>query len=160
MREGRNVLVESARIARGKAESLSEFKAEEYDALIMPGGFGAAKNLCDFAAKGADFAVIPELEKALKRMNELGKPIGAMCIAPVILARIFKGCEVTVGAKGRESGIIERIGSIHAEKGHAELAIDRKYKLVTTPCYMLDADIVQIAEGTNNLVKAVIDLCV
>jgi enhancing lycopene biosynthesis protein 2 len=156
--ERRNVLAESARIARGKAKPLTDFNAEEYDALIMPGGFGAAKNLCNFAFKGADYTALPELEKALKHMHELGKPIGAMCIAPVILAKVFRGCEVTVGNAGGESAIIEQNGSKHAVKNHAELAIDSKYRLVTTPCYMLDADITQIAAGAENLVKALIKM--
>lgn len=156
--EKRNVLAESARIARGKAKPLADFNADEYDALIMPGGFGAAKNLCNFAVKGASYTALPELEKALKRMNELGKPIGAMCIAPVILAKVFKGCAVTVGAEGDEAAIVEQIGSKHVAKSHAELVIDRKYRIVTTPCYMLDADITQIAAGAENIVNALIEM--
>lgn len=156
--EKRNVLVESARIARGKALPLDQFNPEQYDALIIPGGFGAAKNLCNFASQGAAFTVIPQLEKVLKHMNRLGKPIGAICIAPVILAKVFPGSQVTVGTKGQASDIIEQIGSIHTETTHAQIVIDHQNKLVSTPCYMLDADITQIAQGTSKLVEAIIKL--
>ena len=156
--EKRNVLVESARIARGKALPLDQFNPEQYDALIIPGGFGAAKNLCNFVSQGAAFTVIPQLEKALKHMNRLGKPIGAICIAPVILAKVFPGSQVTVGTKGQASEIIEQIGSIHTETTHAQIVIDHQNKLVSTPCYMLDADITQIAQGTSKLVEAIIKL--
>ena len=153
MPEKRNVLVESARIARGKIIPLSQFDASRVDALIFPGGFGAAKNLCDWAFKGDDCQVNPDVEKAVKAMFQMKKPIGAMCIAPVILAKLFSDTNLTTG-KDRSSGdFIRKTGNTYTETSHGEVVIDKEKKLFTTPCYMLDANIVQIAEGTENLVR-------
>ena len=93
MNESRNVLVESARIARGNIKALSEFNGKDFDAIIFPGGFGAAKNLSTFAFDGSNCQVNSDVEAAIKEMISLGKPVGALCIAPVILARILFGCE-------------------------------------------------------------------
>jgi len=158
MQENRNVLVESARIARGKIKPLSEFKAVDYDALIFPGGFGAAKNLSTLAFKGADCSVNTDVEKAVIDMVEHKKPIGALCIAPAVIARILKGANVTIGNDEATIGTIETMGGKHQVKGHGEVTIDENYKLVTTPCYMLDASISQIAEGAENVVKTIIEL--
>ncbi|MDR1055492.1 MAG: isoprenoid biosynthesis glyoxalase ElbB [Prevotellaceae bacterium] len=154
--EQRNVLLESARIARRQAKPLSQFIASEYDAMVFPGGFGAAKNLCDYAFKGAGCTVNAEVEKAVKDMHAAGKPIGAMCIAPVILARIFRGSEVTVGAAGNDAANIEKMDARHVVTTHGEVVVDKSHKLYTTPCYMLDATIVQIAQGTENLINAML----
>lgn len=156
--ERRNVLVESARIARGKIKPLADFRTEEYDAIVLPGGFGVAKNLSNFAFKGAEYTVLPELEKILKQMHQLNKPIGAMCISPILLAKVFGNCDVTVGIPCNAAEAIEKVGANHIITNHAEVVIDKKNKLVTTPCYMLDADIVQIADGTTNLIKALDEL--
>lgn len=158
MPEKRNVLVESARIARKNAKPLGELNAANYDAIVLPGGFGAAKNLCNFAFEGENYTVIPELEKVLLKANELNKPIGAMCIAPVILAKVFKGSKVTVGQPCDASAAIEKTGSQHVNTTHAQTVTDEKYKLVTTPCYMLDADIAQIYQGATNLIKELLKL--
>ena len=156
MAEKRNVLVESARIARGKIKPLSAFNATDYDALIFPGGFGAAKNLCNWAVKGDDCTVNPEVEKAIKAMFEAGKPIGAMCIAPVILAKLFQGTNLTTGQDPASQGFIEKMGNKYTRTTHAEVVADNIRKIFTTPCYMLDASISQIAQGTENLVNAMI----
>jgi len=158
MDETRNVLVESARIARGQIQPLSAFNPTDFDALIFPGGFGAAKNLSSFAFEGAQLKVNPDVEKALKDMSAAGKPIGALCISPVILARVFDNAEITIGQDPGTAGAIEQLGAKHVTTGHGEVVIDKKYKLVTTPCYMLDANIVQIGEGADNVVKALLDL--
>jgi enhancing lycopene biosynthesis protein 2 len=97
MNETRNVLVESARLARGKIKALTEFSAENFDALIFPGGYGAAKNLSNFALKGADCKVNIQVEKVVQDMVKLKKPVGALCIAPVLMARIMAGPELTIG---------------------------------------------------------------
>jgi len=154
MPETRNVLVESARIARGKANDLSEFKAEDYDALILPGGFGVAKNLSDFAFKGADCKINAEVENAVKTMAEQNKPIGALCISPVIVVKILEKAEVTIGTEAQMVSAIEKMGGSHKETTHGEVVKDEKYNLYTTPCYMLDATIVDIADGAMNIVKA------
>lgn len=158
LHEQRNVLVESARIVRGEIKPLSDFNADEYDALVLPGGFGAVKNLCDYAFKGEDYAVLPELEEALVQMHRLKKPIGAMCIAPILLARVFKGCEVTLGPPGKAADAAEHAGANHRVSNHTEVVVDKRNKLATTPGYMLDADIVQIADGATNLINVLVAL--
>ena len=153
MAEKRNVLVESARIARGNIKPLALFRATDFDALIFPGGFGAAKNLCDWAFSGDSCHVNPEVEKAVKAMFEAGKPVGAMCIAPVILARLFKGTKLTTGHDPASAGFIEKTGNRAVVATHGEVIVDPVRKLFTTPCYMLDATISQIAEGTGNIIR-------
>jgi enhancing lycopene biosynthesis protein 2 len=153
VQEKRNILAESARIARRKALPLSELKLEKFDAIIFPGGYGVAKNLSDFAYKGENYSVIPEVEKVLLKAYELKKPIGAMCISPILLAKVFKGCKITLGAVNDASKAVEKNGAKHVVTNHGETVVDEKYKLVSTPAYMLDANIEQIAESADNLVK-------
>ena len=153
MPEKRNVLVESARIARGKIKSLTLFKAEAFDAIILPGGYGAAKNLCTWAFEGDGCRVNSDVEKAMMGMYDLKKPIGAMCISPVIMGKLFPGTNLTTGDDKSSADFIKKMGSEYTKTVHGEVVIDKTKKLFTTPCYMLDADIVQIAEGTENLVK-------
>jgi len=153
MHEKRNVLVESARIARGNIKSLSQFKAGLFDAIVLPGGFGVAKNLCTWAFEGDDCSVNPDVEKAIKELYAAKKPIGAMCIAPVILGKLFPGTNLTTGDDKASADFIKRMGSDYTKATHGEVIIDKSRKIFTTPCYMLDADIVQIAEGTENLIK-------
>lgn len=159
MDENRNVLIESARIARGNIKSLKEFSADQYDALILPGGFGAAKNLSTFAFDGVNCKVDPNVEKALKDMLSADKPIGALCISPVILAKVIgNGVELTIGQDTGTIEAIEKLGAAHKKTMHGEVVVDKNYKIATTPCYMLDAGIEQIADGANNIVKALLDL--
>ncbi len=158
MPEKRNVLVESARIARGKIRELSEYKADDFDALIFPGGFGVAKNLSDFAFKGAGQMVLPEVERVIKETVTAGKPIGALCISPVIVAKVLEGVEVTIGSDKATAEAIEAMGSHHKQTAHGEVVLDPKYKVATTPCYMLDATILHIADGANNVVKVIFDM--
>ncbi|MEI6696053.1 MAG: isoprenoid biosynthesis glyoxalase ElbB [Bacteroidota bacterium] len=152
--EKRNVLVESARIARGKILALSSFDNTHFDALIFPGGFGCAKNLCTFAFDAADCTVNKDVEKAVKDMVSANKPIGALCIAPVILAKIVKNIALTIGNDEQTALKIEKMGGHHLNSQHAEVIRDANLKIFTTPCYMLDASIAQIAEGAENIVKA------
>lgn len=158
MEEIRNVLVESARIARGNVRPLSAFQAADYDALIFPGGFGAAKNLSDFAIKGANCSVHPDVVNAVKAMVKAGKPIGALCIAPVVITCILGDGEVTIGNDRETAAAIEKMGGTHQLKTHGEITVDSRYKVVTTPCYMLDATIDQVSEGASNLVKTILTL--
>jgi len=160
MNETRSVLTESARIARGDIKALSEFDAGDFDALLLPGGFGAAKNLSSLAFDGPDCSVNADLKNAVTTMMDAGKPIGALCIAPAVLAKILEGsgANVTIGSDPDTVGAIEAMGVHHQETTHAEVVIDQKLKLVTSPCYMLDATISQIAEGADNTVKALLDL--
>ncbi|MEI8006335.1 MAG: isoprenoid biosynthesis glyoxalase ElbB [Bacteroidota bacterium] len=154
--EKRNVLTEAARISRGEVKPLSTFRASDFDALIFPGGFGAAKNLCTWAYEGDAAKVNPDVEKAVRSMHEAGKPIGAMCIAPVILAILFKGAKLTTGQDTASGDFIEKKGNHYVATDHAQVVIDPVHKLFTTPCYMLDASITQIAEGTQNIVNAML----
>ena len=155
MKETRNVLVESARIARGKIKPLSEFDGRAFDALIFPGGFGAAKNLSTVAFKGPDATVNHDVEKAVRQMLALGKPIGALCISPAFIAKIIgNNVEVTIGTDKGTAGAIEAMGGKHVNTNHGEVVVDKKHNVFTTPCYMLDATIVDIDNGATNVVKA------
>ncbi len=160
MEESRNVLIESARIARGRIRPLGEFDAAGFDALLLPGGFGAAKNLSSLAFDGPECRVNPELRDAVTSMADAGKPIGALCIAPAILARILSGARVTIGEDEGTIGAIEAMGGVHQRATHAEIVVDQRLKLVTTPCYMLDASISQIADGADNCVSALLALTI
>jgi enhancing lycopene biosynthesis protein 2 len=158
MQETRNVLVESARIARGNIKPLSNIIVEDFDAIIFPGGFGVAKNLCDFAFKGTDCEVYPEVENIIKNFHAKGKVIGALCISPVLIARVLGNIEVTIGNDEGTSEAIRSFGASHLKTKHGEVAIDKKNKIVTNPCYMLDSTIAQIGEGAENVVRAIMEL--
>ena len=156
--ETRNVLVESARIARGKIKKLSDYKPDDYDGIILPGGFGAAKNLSDYAFKGINMQVLQELQKALYDTHKAMKPIGALCIAPVIIANIFKNSEVTIGNDIKTVSDIEAMGAIHKNSTKIEVITDINNKIITSPCYMLGTSIKDIAEGAEATVKAMLKL--
>jgi enhancing lycopene biosynthesis protein 2 len=158
MDETRNVLIEAARIARGNIKPLNEFNKEDFDAIVFPGGFGVAKNLCSFAFDNVDCTVNPEVEKIIKEMAAAGKPIGALCISPVLIARVLGNVTVTIGQDTGTAESIEKLGATHKNRGHGEVVVDEANKIVTTPCYMLDANIVQIAEGADAVVKAIFKL--
>jgi len=152
MNEKRNVLIESARIARGNIKPLSEYQPDGFDALIFPGGFGAAKNLCSWAYEGDSCQVIPEVVRAIESTFKAGKPIGAMCIAPVILGKLFKGSNLTTGQDPASQAFIEKSGNKYTPTAHGEVIVDPVRKLFTTPCYMLDSTLSQILLGTENIV--------
>ncbi len=158
--DSRNVMVEAARIVRGTVADLSEYKANAFDALVLPGGFGAAKNLSDFAVKGADCTVNEQVAKAVLSTNEAGKVIGAMCIAPVILARLIPGVTITLGDDGDAAKGAEKMGANHKVASHGEVVVDHANKVVTTPAYMLDANISQIEEGASALIKKVLSMAI
>jgi len=158
MNESRNVLVESARIARGNIKPLSEFKPEAFDALIFPGGFGAAKNLSTFAFDGTECSVNRDVKNAILGMRDAGKPIGALCISPVILARILGNIKLTIGQDADTARAVENMGATHIKTNHGEVVVDEGNKVVTTPCYMLDATIAQVGDGADNVVKTIMKL--
>ena len=158
MPETRNVLTEAARIARGNIKSLAEYKASDFDALIFPGGFGVAKNLCSFAFDGVDCTVNAEVENAIRTTIVAEKPLGALCISPVLIAKVLVDVEVTIGNEEGAVNAIESFGGTHVQTTHGEIVYDPKYKLVTTPCYMLDATIDQIANGAENVVSKILEL--
>lgn len=156
--ETRNVLTESARIARGRIEDLANFRAEDFDALVFPGGFGAAKNLSSFAFDGPDCTVQKDVAAAIEAMRAAGKPIGALCISPAIMAKVMGDVELTIGSDAGTAAALGKMGARHKTAGHGEVVVDRKARLATTPCYMLDASIGQIAEGADNVVRAVLEM--
>ncbi|MFW6101700.1 MAG: isoprenoid biosynthesis glyoxalase ElbB, partial [Bacteroidota bacterium] len=158
MDEKRNVLIESARISRGDIKNLKEFDSGDYDALILPGGFGAAKNLSTFAFDGANCKINGEVENAVRAMADQNKPIGALCISPVILAKIFGNVKVTIGQDQDTAKAIEEMGATHQKTDHAEVVVDKGKKLATSPCYMLDTNILNVAEGADNVVKTLMEL--
>jgi enhancing lycopene biosynthesis protein 2 len=158
MPETRNVMVEAARISRGKIKPLNDFNSFDFDAVVFPGGFGAAKNLCSFAFDGIDCLVNPDVEKVVKSMVEAGKPIGALCISPVIIAKILGDVTLTIGHDKGTAQALENLGAIHKKTTHGEVIIDEKYKVVTTPCYMLDAKIDQIADGADNIIRIILGM--
>jgi len=158
MPETRNVLIEAARIARGNIKPLSDYKAEDYDAIIFPGGFGVAKNLCSFAFDGADCSVNPEVETAIRNTVVAEKPIGALCISPALIAKVLGDIEVTIGEDAETASAIETLGATHIKTTHGEIVVDEKHKVITTPCYMLNATITQIATGAENAVKKLLEM--
>ncbi len=158
MDEKRNVLIESARIARGNVIDLALFNPDDHDALVLPGGLGAAKNLSSFAFDGADCSINKDVETAILKMAQANKAIGALCIAPVILAKVLDNALVTIG---QNPDVIEKIRAMHARHKstmQAEIVIDKERKLVSTPCYMLEARVDQIADGADRLIQAVLTL--
>jgi enhancing lycopene biosynthesis protein 2 len=155
--ETRNVLVEAARIARGNIQDIREARAEDFDALLVPGGFGAAKNLSDFAVNGSAMVVQPDFLAFAQTMYHLNKPIGLICIAPAMSAAICgEGVECTIGDDTDTATAIEAMGAKHiccpVEKAH----IDKEKKLVTTPAYMLAGSISEAASGINQCVAEVL----
>ncbi|WP_163713949.1 isoprenoid biosynthesis glyoxalase ElbB [Mangrovibacterium lignilyticum] len=158
MNESRNVLVESARIARGEIQDLKEYKAADFDALVFPGGFGAAKNLSTFAFEGPECSVNEDVELAVKSTVQAGKPIGALCITPAVITKILGKVDVTIGNDSGTAGAIEAMGGKHVQTTHGEIVIDRNYRVVSTPCYMLDATIDQIEIGARNVIKTILTM--
>ncbi len=155
--ETRNVLVESARIARGDIEDITELYVDEFDALIVPGGFGVAKNLCDFAIKGEQCDINPLILSACQSFVQAEKPAGYMCIAPAMISFIYgKGALATIG---KEQGTVESLinmGLSHLDCEVDDIVIDHAHKLVSTPAYMLATSISEAATGINKLVEAVL----
>lgn len=156
----RNVLAESARIVRGQIADLSSVSAGDLDALIFPGGYGAAKNLCSFAVEGRAMRVLPEVERLVREMRGAGKPMGFICIAPVIAARIFgaEGVRVTIGDDAETAAAIESWGARHVTCRVEDVAVDERLKIVSTPAYMLGPWIAPVAAGIDKLVSAVLEM--
>lgn len=160
MPEKRNVLVESSRIARGKIRNIQQVKAAEIDALIIPGGFGSAKNLSTFAFDGAKCGAQPDTARLIREVHQAGKPIGAICISPALIAKIFEGAgiQVTIGHEKESADEIKKLGNVHVDCGVRETVVDMKNKIVTTPAYMLANTISEAAEGIEKLVRQVVSL--
>jgi enhancing lycopene biosynthesis protein 2 len=158
--ESRNVLVESARIARGAIRDVADVAAAELDALILPGGFGAAKNLCDFAVTGPECSVNPEVARLVREVHALGKPVAAVCIAPALLARVLgdEGPQLTIGTDAGTAGALTTMGAAHIECPVTEFVVDEERKLISSPAYMLAQSISEAAEGIEKTVAALIEM--
>jgi len=157
----RNVLEESARIARGNVWDVAEIDASELDALVLPGGYGAAKNLCDFAAQGAEAKVQAGVRKLVREMHAARKPIGAWCIAPSVLAAALKEAHVTltIGEDPGTARLLESMGATHVVCPVDEMRVDEVNRIVTTPAYMYDARIGEVASGIEKAVAQLLALC-
>jgi len=159
MPESRNVLVESARIARGNVKDIRDADVEDFDALIVAGGFGAAKNLSNFAIEGAGCTVQPEVLALAEAFAEAGKPVGLICISPALAAKIYgPGVTCTIGNDADTAAAMNKMGATHEECAVTEIVEDKARKLVTTPAYMLAQTISEAASGINKLVDRVLEL--
>lgn len=159
MPESRNVLVESARIARGAVKDIREANAEDFDALIVPGGFGAAKNLSNFAVEGAGCSVNPQVLALAEAFAESGKPVGLICISPALAAKIYgPGVICTIGTCPDTAAALDKMGATHQECSVEDIVEDTARKLVSTPAYMLGKNISEVASGINKLVDRVLEL--
>jgi len=159
MPETRNVLVESARIARGNIKDLREADVDDFDALIVPGGFGAAKNLSSFAVDGPGCSVHPDVLALAEAFAEAGKPVGLICISPALAAKIYgPGVVCTIGNDAGTSAAIVKMGGTHEECDVHDIVEDTQRKLVSTPAYMLAQSISEAAGGIYKLVDRVLEL--
>ena len=152
----RNVLTEAARIVRGNVRDVAEVSADDLDALVIPGGFGAAKNLCTFASEGPDCSVDPGVEKLVRAMHSANKPIGALCIAPALIAKLFgadHNVEVTIGNDEGTAAAITSLGAKHTNQVVEDIVVDEANKVITTPCYMLANGPAQVGAGVDKLVQ-------
>lgn len=158
--ERRNVLVESARIARGKVADIAEVDPSGLNGLVLPGGFGAAKNLCDFALSGPQCIVHPGVARMVRAVHGAGKPVAAMCIAPAVLAKLLgqETPRLTIGNDVVTATAIEKMGASHEACGVVDIVVDHEHRLVTTPAYMLAASIAAVATGIEKLVSEVLEL--
>ena len=154
----RNILTEAARLARSKILPIEEYKAADYDGLLFSGGYGVAKNLCDYAYKGADMEVQPDVARAIVETREANKPLGGMCIAPVMFAKLLPGVCVTLGNEGTpDAENIRKMGAFHVQTEHGDVCADNELLVFTTPAYMLDATLKDVYDGAYNLVEAIVD---
>lgn len=158
--ETRNVLVESARIVRGDIHDITSVNADELDALILPGGYGAAMNLSNFAEKGPESEVNNDVAEMIRKVHKAGKPIGAICIAPAVIARVLgdSAPTLTIGNDEGTAGAVEACGAKHETCGVREFVVDKENKIVSTPAYMLGPSVAHVAEGIERCVREVLAL--
>lgn len=159
--ERRNVLVESARIARGSIVAVDEVDVSGLDALALPGGFGAAKNLCDFASKGSECSVHPAVEQLVRDAHAAGLPIGAICIAPAVVARVL-GKNVhprlTIGTDAGTAEALAACGAQHENRNVDQITVDEENRIVSTPAYMLGPGITDVARGISALCRKLVEM--
>jgi enhancing lycopene biosynthesis protein 2 len=170
MKESRNMLVESARIARGEITPIQKVDLNDIDALVIPGGFGNAKNLTKWAFEGPNGDILPEVKLFLVNLVNIGKPIAALCVSPVVLAKAFEGSAIeatlTLGSTAESSPYdiagftagIESVGVKSEMKTVAEITVDKQNKIVSAPCYMMDADLLQVRNNISQAIKTLVEL--
>lgn len=157
--EEREIFAESARIARGDILPLQDYHAADYDALALPGGMGAARNLSNYAIAGSEMQVLPEVEHAILETHAVGKPVAAMCIAPMVLAKVLGpiGVRLTLGDVCAASNVAVRMGANHEVCGATDVCVDERNKVLTTPAYMVGTHISQIFDGAANMVDKLME---
>ncbi|MEF1257021.1 isoprenoid biosynthesis glyoxalase ElbB [Vibrio sp. M260112] len=159
MEETRNVLVEAARIARGKIEDVAKLNVDDYDALLLPGGFGAAKNLTDFAVKGAECSINTHVASACRAFAQARKPAGYLCIAPTIIPLIYdQGVKATIGNDAATAAAFNTLGGLHVESQVDQVVFDEQHLVLSTPAYMLAENISEAAKGIEALVEKLVSL--
>ncbi len=166
LNEKRNMLIESARIARCEIKVLSSLNISDYDGVIIPGGYGVAYNFCDFALKGKDFTVREDVANICRKFTEMAKPAGFICIAPIMIARIYQNlCQqnqyrikMTLGNDQQIAEIVNSLGMQHIDTPVSEACVDKTYKIVTTPAYMLAKNPAEVYSGINQLVIKLLEL--
>lgn len=156
----RNCLTESSRIARGTIFELKTLDENKFDALVFPGGFGAATILSNWAHKGAQAQVLPEVERIIKSFHKASKPIGAICIAPTLLAKVLGSEKVTltIGNNKEVAGEIEKTGAHHVECPVEDYITDRLHKIITTPAYMYETQPHKVFKGISGLIKELVEM--
>ncbi|MDA3818286.1 MAG: isoprenoid biosynthesis glyoxalase ElbB [Prolixibacteraceae bacterium] len=158
MSEKRNVLVESARICRGDIKKMADFKPDNFDAIVFPGGFGVAKNLCTFAIDGPDCLVNPVVEKAIQKSSKAGLPIGALCISPSLIVSVLGKSKITIGTDEATARAIESLGATHQNTSGSEIVVDEAHKIVSSPCYMHETSVSVVAQGAENVINALYEM--
>ena len=170
MDESRNMLIESARIARGNIQDINNIDSADIDALVIPGGFGSAKNFTKWAFSGPEGDILPEVKLLLVNMINIGKPIAALCVSPVVMAKALEGSSIypnlTIGSKNDPSPYnieefskgLQSVGMRTENKSVQEILVDRNNKIITAPCYMMEANIVEIRENIRSAVHALKEL--
>jgi enhancing lycopene biosynthesis protein 2 len=162
MEPARNILVEASRIARGNIVPVGTVNGDELDALIFPGGTGMAKNLFDYAMTGPKCTVISDVERLVREIIEAGKPLGAICIAPVMVAKVLQNMgrkgKVTGGRNEQVNADIQTMGVEAVQAGAEDIVVDKKNKIVSTPAYVEANSIMEAAEGIEKLVSKVLEM--
>ena len=155
----RNVLVESARIARGDIEDITELVVDEFDALVLPGGFGAAKNLCDFAINNQNYTMQADVLTVCQEFASANKPAGYICIAPVMIALVYGNSSIgTIGTDSDIASQLTTMGLQHVSCPVNDVVIDTVNNVISTPAYMLAGDIGEAAQGINKLIKNLLEM--
>ena len=154
----RNVLVESARIARGRIVALETVKPLDFDVVVLPGGYGAAKNLSNVATDGPNASVEPDVARILRAFRAANKPICAVCISPAVVVAALREGEVTIGNDTGTAGAILAMGGTHRDCTVDTICVDQARKLVTAPAYMYDAGIAQVATGVQAAIRETLRL--